>query len=111
MARYVYACQRYPQLQVGPQSAGLRFRDGKFETDDRTQAALLDGLHESYGVTRVEAPQDPSGTGEDGPGGEDRPARTARKADWLAYAAAVDPDADLDGLTKDELIDRYGGDE
>lgn len=108
---YVYTCQRYPQLQVGPRSAGLRFVDGRFETDDRAQAALLDGLHASYGVARVAAPTGPPEGGEgsaSGPGVEGRPAHSARKADWVAFAREQAPDADLDGLTKEQLIERYG---
>lgn len=40
----------------------------------------------------------------------ERPAKSAVKADWLAYAQAVDPDTGgLDELTKDQLIELYGG--
>lgn len=53
----------------------------------------------------------PAGGGEggSGPGVVQRPARSAPKADWMAYAHQVAPEgAGIDGLTKDELIDRYG---
>ncbi|MEH0650668.1 hypothetical protein QA995_14805 [Streptomyces scabiei] len=40
----------------------------------------------------------------------ERPARSANKGDWVAYAQAVDPDTGgLDELTKDQLIELYGG--
>ncbi|HET6636161.1 MAG TPA: hypothetical protein VFH77_14175 [Streptomyces sp.] len=113
MPRFEFVCQRYPQLQVGPRSAGLRFTGGRFATDDEAQAAALQRLPASYGVDLVSAPTDPPGTaGEDagGSGAGECPARSARKTDWVRYAQQVDPDADLDGWTKDELIDRYGGD-
>lgn len=111
MPRFEFTCERYPQLQVGLRSAGLRFRGGRFATDDEAQAAALQRLPASYGV--VSAPTDPSGTGEGDAGGSgagECPARSARKTDWVRYAQQVDPGADLDGWTKDELIDRYGGD-
>jgi hypothetical protein len=50
----------------------------------------------------------------DGPasGQEGRPAKSAPKSEWLSYARArvkdVDENDELDTLTKDELIDRYG---
>lgn len=40
------------------------------------------------------------------------PAKSASKADWVAFAQSVEPDADvesLDAMTKDELIASYGG--
>ncbi|MCD7440240.1 hypothetical protein K4B79_18675 [Streptomyces lincolnensis] len=44
----------------------------------------------------------------------ERPARSAPKADWQAYARARAQDSDeevaIDGLTKDQLIEQYGGD-
>lgn len=36
------------------------------------------------------------------------PAKTASKGDWVAYAAEQGYD-ESEGLTKDELIERYGG--
>jgi hypothetical protein len=39
-----------------------------------------------------------------------RPAKSANKTDWVAYAQAVDPETGgLDELTKDQLIELYGG--
>lgn len=37
------------------------------------------------------------------------PAKSASKSDWVAYARQVSPDADVDGLTKDQLVERFGG--
>lgn len=55
----------------------------------------------------VEADAEP----EEGPQGPpERPAKSAVKGDWVAYAQAVDPDTGgLDELTKDQLIELYGG--
>ncbi|WP_060887286.1 hypothetical protein [Streptomyces caniscabiei] len=40
----------------------------------------------------------------------ERPAKSAVKADWVAYAQAVDPETGgLDELTKEQLIELYGG--
>jgi len=40
----------------------------------------------------------------------ERPTKSAPKADWVAYAQAVDPETGgLDELTKDQLIELYGG--
>ncbi|MGW1039888.1 hypothetical protein [Streptomyces sp. NPDC002547] len=57
----------------------------------------------------MDPPGDGGGEGESGPGVVQRPARSAPKADWLAYANAQDP-ADHSGLTKDQLIEQYGSD-
>ncbi|KFG08108.1 hypothetical protein [Streptomyces scabiei] len=41
----------------------------------------------------------------------ERPAKSANKAEWVAYAQAVAPETGgLDELTKDQLIELYGGD-
>jgi hypothetical protein len=49
---------------------------------------------------------------EPGPSAVERPAKSAVKADWVAYAQAVDPDTGgLDELTKDQLIELYGGED
>lgn len=47
----------------------------------------------------------------DQPAAPDRPAKTASKTDWVAYAVAVDPDLapdDADAMTKADLVDKYG---
>ncbi|MYY08823.1 hypothetical protein GT204_07875 [Streptomyces sp. SID4919] len=50
----------------------------------------------------------PSGDGT-GPDGTERPARSALKAEWVAYADRQDP-GDHEAMTKDALIEQYGGD-
>ena len=43
-----------------------------------------------------------------GPDVIERPARSASKADWLAYADRQDP-GDHEAMTKEQLIEQYGG--
>ncbi|MGW0869943.1 hypothetical protein ACWD3Z_05555 [Streptomyces sp. NPDC002740] len=44
----------------------------------------------------------------------ERPARSASKADWVAYAHTRAQDSDeeaaINGLTKEQLVEQYGGD-
>lgn len=51
----------------------------------------------------------PVSTGTDG----SRPARSAPKAEWQSYARSQAKDSDeeaaIDGLTKEQLVDKYGG--
>lgn len=48
--------------------------------------------------------------GDDGSDADTAPAKSASKADWEAYARAEGAtDADLDGVTKDDLVAAYGG--
>ncbi|MGI5196577.1 hypothetical protein ACQEVY_23495 [Streptomyces sp. CA-288835] len=70
----------------------------------------------AQGDAPQEKPNEPSdGGGDSGSGSDDvqRPARSASKADWQAYARARTQDSDeeaaIDGLTKDQLIEQYGG--
>ncbi|MFE6284353.1 hypothetical protein [Streptomyces sp. NPDC057877] len=67
----------------------------------------------------LKGPQGPEGTGAGGDGSgadaaPERPARSAPKADWVDYARAraqdSDEEATIDGLTKEQLIEQYGGD-
>lgn len=47
--------------------------------------------------------------GDSGPDAE-RPARSASKAEWFAYAVAHGADeAEADAATKQQLIEQYGG--
>ncbi|MFF5980853.1 hypothetical protein ACFY78_18610 [Streptomyces olindensis] len=117
---YEFRNDKYKQLQVHCPSGRARFVDGRFTTEDRALADELAALDaDFYGVQLVSAPdeaeQDPPGDGEgggDGPDDVQRPARSASKAEWLAYAQAVDPETGgLDELTKDQLIEQYGSDE
>ena len=120
---YEFRNEKYRQLQVHTPVGKARFIDGDYRTDDEAMAESLTALPDWYGVQLVSAPEepadgpdegpkDPPGDGEgDGSGPDDvqRPARSASKADWLAYARAVDPDAALDDLTKEQLVETYGG--
>ncbi len=108
---------KYKQLQVHCPSGKVRFVDGVFSTEDKALADELLALDEGfYGVQLVDAPDEgdqdpPEGGGKgDGDGPEDikPPARSASKADWVAYADSQDP-GDHESLTKDELIAQYGG--
>jgi hypothetical protein len=60
------------------------------------------------------ADQDPpagSGVGSGGPDVGQRPARSAPKGAWVAYAVSLGADEDAaDHMTKDQLIERYGKD-
>lgn len=71
---------------------------------DSEEAAELDKLaaDPASGWRRVdEAPPAPAGP----------PAKSASKADWVAYAVAQGADeAEAEKTTKDELISAYGGD-
>ncbi|MGW6009707.1 hypothetical protein [Streptomyces sp. NPDC055210] len=55
----------------------------------------------------------PGGNGDE-PEPVERPTRSATKADWLAYARTrakdSDEEATIDGLTKEQLVEQYGGD-
>lgn len=60
-------------------------------------------------------PQGEQGAAEDEPGGpssdtgDDRPAGNASRDDWAAYALAQGADeADVEGLSRDELREQYG---
>lgn len=69
--------------------------------------AIADRLAKGY-IRRVH----PDGTPWTGDEPAERPALTARKADWVGYAAAqgMDPD-DAEALTKQDLIDKYAAGE
>ncbi|MFH9430240.1 hypothetical protein ACH4JZ_18355 [Streptomyces sp. NPDC017615] len=43
-----------------------------------------------------------------GPDVIERPARSASKAEWLAYADQQDP-GEHDAMTKEQLVEQYGG--
>ncbi|MFI7014390.1 hypothetical protein [Streptomyces sp. NPDC050164] len=113
---YEFRNEKYPQLAISSVAGRVRFTDGTFTTEDKALGEALRALPDWYGVQLVsapdEGPEDPPGDGEgsgDGPGDVQRPARSASKAEWVAYAAAVAPETGgLDELTKDQLIEQYG---
>ncbi|MFI9824418.1 hypothetical protein ACIHFC_28800 [Streptomyces sp. NPDC052013] len=65
--------------------------------------------------TQSEEPPGGGGGDADGPGVVVRPARSANKAEWQAYARSrardSDEEASIEDLTKDQLIEQYGGDD
>lgn len=66
--------------------------------DERCKQLVKDGMLEQASAD--------SGT-DDGP-----PAKSANKGDWEAYARSQGAtDADLEGKTKDDLVDAYGSSE
>ncbi|MBQ0827708.1 hypothetical protein [Streptomyces tagetis] len=70
---------------------------------------------EPQGGAETPPAEPPGGGGGDGSGPDagERPARSASKADWVAYARRAARDSDeeaaVDSLTKEQLIDQYGG--
>ncbi|GHB98592.1 MULTISPECIES: hypothetical protein [Streptomyces rochei group] len=50
----------------------------------------------------------PPPSDDNGPDDTERPARSASKAEWLAYANRQDP-GDHESMTKEQLIEHYGG--
>ncbi|CAL9480289.1 hypothetical protein SUDANB99_03068 [Streptomyces sp. enrichment culture] len=55
-------------------------------------------------------PPHPPPNDDNGPDDIERPARSASKAEWVAYAVAQGADQDdAEQSTKDALIERYGG--
>lgn len=114
---YEFENSTYPQLQIASVAGRVRFAEGQFATDDEAVAEALRTLPDWYGVTETTpadepGPQDPPGVGGEGSdnGPEDikPPARSASKADWVAYADSQDP-ADHESMTKEQLIEQYGG--
>lgn len=127
MARFI--CTKYPSLRIG---GVARFTDGVCETDN---PAALEQLRrfvgdEEYGITEEPASEERAAKG----GGRGRkrpeapesvpkerapgeradpvpaaPARSASKADWVAYAVACGADVEeAEGLTRDQLVEEYG---
>lgn len=116
---------RYPQLQISSVAGKARFDDGRFVTDDRKLAEALTELPDWYGVTLVSADPEPEQGDTDPPGGGEGsgsgpeeikpPARSASKAEWAEYARSLAADSDevnqINLLTKEQLIEQYGGGE
>ncbi|WP_086705597.1 hypothetical protein [Streptomyces antimycoticus] len=65
---------------------------------------------------RLDTPKAPAGGGGGSPSGPEAdkpPARSASKAEWQEYARSHAEDSDendaIDGMTKEQLIEQYGG--
>ncbi|GGN86359.1 hypothetical protein GCM10010112_67830 [Actinoplanes lobatus] len=87
---------------------GVLFNQGVAEGEPSRQALAYFGRH-AYRVTRLDEPA-PAPAPADDPADPDapkRPAKSASKADWVAYAVAqgVDP-AEAEALTRDQLAER-----
>jgi hypothetical protein len=82
----------------GPGVGGLIFEDSRAETSNPAVIAYA----RRHGYT-VEGD-------EDGPQDTKPPARSASKAEWLAYALTQGTDeATAEQLTKEQLTEQYGG--
>ncbi|EPD63173.1 hypothetical protein [Streptomyces sp. HGB0020] len=119
--------EKYPQLQLP--SFKVKFVNGVADVDDETAAAVL-----AYGPEGVRAADEDQADGGEGDGAPvndgqtehpppapspetpatpttpaaELPPKGAPKADWVAYADTQDP-GDHSQLTKDQLIEQYGG--
>jgi regulator of protease activity HflC (stomatin/prohibitin superfamily) len=71
--------------------------------EDAAAAAAAEEDGEVVGAASITG----SNEGEAGDTGAEAPAKSASKGDWEAYAASQGYDAE-EGLTKDQLIERYG---
>lgn len=92
----------------GPGVAGLMFDAGYAETDD--PAVIAYARRHGYTVEDEDEPPHPPPSGDTGPDDTERPARSASKAEWVAYAVAQGADQDdAEQSTKDALIEQYGG--
>lgn len=100
---YEFENTMYPQLQITSVAGRVKFEAARFVTDDVALAEALQALPDWYGIALVSAPEPEPEPEPSGP-----PARSAPKADWVAYANRQDP-GDHESMTKDELIDQYGG--
>lgn len=96
----VLKCDRYPQMQVNTAAGKIRFVEGLAEVSEEL-AEALQGMAEEYGIT-VQADPEPE------PVELERPAKSASKTDWAAYAVSQGLDAEAaDKATRDELARRY----
>ncbi len=100
-------------VTAGGARAWVDVPPGKLLPED-VPAAEVAALLRQGRIEVVDEPgaEEPPGVGEgsgSGPDDVQRPARSASKAAWVAYADRQDP-GDHESMTKDELIDQYGGD-
>ncbi|MFE9645314.1 hypothetical protein ACFYO0_14595 [Streptomyces sp. NPDC006365] len=103
----VLKCEQYPQLQVHTPAGRVQFTDGLAEATDE-QIKALEGLARKFGIELVDVPDEESPGGGDGPEEIKPPARSASKADWVAYADKQDEAVDHSSMTKERLIEQYG---
>lgn len=119
---YEFSNTKYPELHIVSVAGRVRFTGGQFVTDDKALGDALCALPDWYGVQLVSAPdeehEDPPGGGKgSGDGSKDikPPARSASKAEWAEYARSRAADSDevdkINLLTKEQLVEQYGGDD
>lgn len=125
-------CERYPNIIIVTQHGKVRFEDGA-ATVTQEQADSVLAMPRTYDITQDQdqddsIPAEPDGdkAPQQAPAADtppvppaepvppaapvvvERPAPSAPKADWVAYADSQDP-GDHGQLTKTELIEQYGG--
>lgn len=87
--------------------AGVAFAKSVAEVDDKEQAAALAYFRRrGYKVEKAGA----ASTAAKDDGGA--PARSASKADWVAYATSTEggmAEAEAEGMTRDQLADKFLG--
>ncbi|MER7047734.1 hypothetical protein [Streptomyces jumonjinensis] len=97
---------RYPQMRVNTPAGPVVFADGIAEAT-ADQAAALAGVAEEYGIT-VDATTDSEPVGVPA-----RPAKSASKGDWVAFAVfqGMLPEV-AEAMTRDQLAElrTEGGD-
>jgi hypothetical protein len=97
---------------------GGTLRDGAVEARGAAagRAPTAGGGHPPHGP-RVVSPEAPTPPGHElateaaveGEKSAGRPARAASKAEWVAYADRQEPGTDHSSMTKEQLVERYGG--
>jgi hypothetical protein len=112
VVEYAY---RSPRLEMLPNWVTLQTPTEPSEsTTSQEPTPGPQGPQEQGGGGSPDEPPGGGGGDGDGPGAPERPARSASKADWQAYARALAQDSEeeaaIDDLTKEELVKRYGGD-
>lgn len=103
-------CERYPHMQIVTQHGRVRFVDGVTEVTDEQAESVLQ-MPAVYGITRADdaEPQEEQSPAGPAAAPSERPPQNATKADWVAYADAQDEAVDHSSMTKQELIEKFGG--
>lgn len=103
-------CERYPHMLVLTQYGKVRFTDGLAEVTDE-QAEVLLNMPKVYGIALDDGDDEEPVEDPVGPlaAPAERPPQSAPKADWVAYANAQDEAVDHSSMTKQELIEKFGG--
>ncbi|WP_328426023.1 hypothetical protein [Streptomyces sp. NBC_00443] len=124
MSKYAYRNENtgdvveydYPsaRLEMLPNWDTLEAPEAAVEPQDPGSGAQEPQEQGGEGTPPIEPPGGGSGEG-DGPGVVERPARSANKAEWQEYARSLAQDSDeaaaVEGLTKDQIVEKYGSDD